>query len=98
MPAQRFKLYAHVLDFFGAMFRIRDGRAMVPGGARTERMWANLNGASPDKGVEFFERMLSQDDGWLASYFDAISRIDGPVQNYLLDPQRLERFYQAVRG
>ena len=44
---------------------------MVPGGARTERTWASLNGASPDKGVEFFERMLSQDDGWLASYFDA---------------------------
>ncbi len=98
MPAARFKLFAHVLDFFGAMFRIRDGKAIVPGGARSEKTWADLNGVSPDKGSEFFQRMLAQDDGWLASYFDALSRIQGPVLDYLVEPQRLERFYQAIRG
>jgi hypothetical protein len=98
MPAARFKLFAHVLDFFGAMFRIRDGKAVVPGGARSEKMWADLNGVAPEKGSEFFQRMLAQDDGWLASYYDALSRISGPVHDYLVDPQRLERFYQAIRG
>lgn len=97
-PAARLKLYAHVLDFFGSMFEIRDGRAMVPGGARTERVWAELNGVSPEKGVDFYERLLMQDDGWLASFYDAVARIEGPVQQYLLEPSRLERFYLAIRG
>ncbi len=98
MPAPRLKLYAHVLDFFGSMFEIRNGKAIVPGGARSEKTWADLNGVSPEKGSEFFQRLLAQDDGWLASYFDALSRIGGPVQDYLTNPQRLERFYQAIRG
>jgi hypothetical protein len=98
MPAARFKLFAHVLDFFGAMFRIRDGKAIVPGGPRSEKAWADLNGVPPEKGSEFFQRMLAQDDGWLASYYDALSRIQGPVLDYLAEPQRLDRFYQAIRG
>lgn len=98
MPVARFKLFAHVLDFFGAMFRIRDGKAVVPGGARAEKTWSDLNGVSPEKGSEFFQRLLAQDDGWLASYYDALARIQGPVYDYLADPQRLDRFYQAIRG
>lgn len=98
MPASRFKLYAHVLDFFGSMFEIRNGKAIVPGGPRAEKTWGDMNGVSPEKGTEFFQRMLAQDDGWLASYFDALSRIDGPVLDYITTPQRLERFYQAIRG
>ncbi|MEP7355009.1 MAG: hypothetical protein ABI824_17415 [Acidobacteriota bacterium] len=98
MPVARFKLFAHVLDFYGAMFRVRNGKAIVPGGARTERAWEKLNGASPEKGAAFFERMLIQDDGWLASYYDALARIHGPVQTYLLDPDRVQRFYEAIRG
>ncbi len=98
MPSPRFKLFAHVLDFFGSMFRIRDGKAIVPGGARSEKAWADLNGVSPEKGVEFFQRLLAQDDGWLASYYDALSRIQGPVLDYLTEPQRLNRYYDAIRG
>ena len=30
----RLKAYSHVLDFFGGMFEIRDGKAVVPGGQR----------------------------------------------------------------
>jgi hypothetical protein len=100
---QRIRAYAHVLDFYGGMFRVRNGRAVVPGGARSERVWAELVGVGPDKGGAFFERLLTRDDGWLASYFDALSRItnnpaNGPVQNYLTDPERLKRFYAAIRG
>jgi hypothetical protein len=98
IPAQRLKTYAHVLDFFGGMFEIRGGKAVVPGGARTEKAWAELNGAAPDKGAVFFERMVAHDDGWLASYYDALARIHGPVQDYLTDPDRLKRYYQAIRG
>ena len=51
IPAPRLKIYAHVLDFFGGMFQIRDGKAVVPGGARSEKEWADLNGGvSPGQG------------------------------------------------
>ena len=93
--ASRLKAYAHVLDFFGAMFQIRDGKAVVPGPAKG---WADLVGVSPDQGPQFFDRLMSKDDGWLASYFDAISRINGPTRDYLSDPDRMKRFFNAVRG
>ena len=80
IPVPRLKAYAHVLDFFGGMFEIRDGKAVVPGGARSEAAWAELAGVSPDKGAAFFEKLMAKDDGWLASYFDALARINGPVQ------------------
>jgi hypothetical protein len=100
---QKIRAYAHVLDFYGGMFQVRNGRAVVPGGARSEKAWAELVGASPDKPGPFFERLIIRDDGWLASYFDALSRItnnpaNGPVQSYLTEPERLKRFYAAIRG
>ncbi|MGP0072776.1 MAG: hypothetical protein ACLPWF_12690 [Bryobacteraceae bacterium] len=100
---QKIRAYAHVLDFYGGMFEVRNGRAVVPGGARSEKAWADLVGASPDKPGAFFEHLIMRDDGWLASYFDALSRIgnnavNGPVQNYLTEPERMKRFYAAIRG
>jgi len=92
------KAYAHVLDFFGAMFEIRDGKAVVPGGQRSAAAWGELVGASPDKGAEFFDKLLIKDDGWLCSMYDAVARIQGPVKDYLTDPTRMKRFYTAVRG
>jgi len=98
IPAPRLKIYAHVLDFFGAMFEIRDGHAVVPGGTRTEKAWSDLAGAPAEKGAAFFEKLIARDDGWLASYYDALARINGPVKDYLADPERLKRFYTAIRG
>ncbi len=99
IPSARLKIYAHVLDFFGGMFQIRGGKAVVPGGARSEKAWADLDGGvNPDKGAAFLERMITRDDGWLASYYDSLARIEGPVKDYLTDPERLKRFYGAIRG
>lgn len=98
IAAPRLKIYSHVLDFFGGMFQIRDGKAIVPGGARTEKTWAELAGAGPEKGAGFFEKLMAKDDGWLASYFDALARINGPVKDYLTEPERLKRYYTAIRG
>ncbi|MBK9170578.1 MAG: hypothetical protein IPM24_24380 [Bryobacterales bacterium] len=98
IPVARIRAFAHVLDFFGGMFEIRNGKAMYPGGARAAGVWADLVGAHPDKGAEFYEKLLSKDDGWLASLYDALMRIEGPAQAYLTDPDRLKRFYTAVRG
>ncbi len=91
----RLKVYAHVLDFYGGMFQVRDGMAVVPG---SPRGWQSLVGASPSNPGQFFEKLLATDDGWAASYFDSLSRISGPTADYLTQPDRLRRFYDALRG
>lgn len=91
----RLKVYAHVLDFFGGMFQIRNGVAVVPGPTKA---WASMVGVSPNNPGAFFEKLIETDDGWMASYFDALSRINGPTADYLLQPERIHRFYDALRG
>ena len=99
VPVQRIKAFAHVLDFFGGMFEIVNGKAAVPGGPRSSRAWEDLVGVSPDKGPAFFERLIARDDGWMASYFDALARITDPrLRAYLTEPERMKRFYSALRG
>ncbi len=94
----RLKAFAHVLDFFGGMFEVRDGKAVVPGGARATPGWSELVGTSPDNPGQFFDKLMAKDDGWAASYFDATSRISGKAQEYLTDPARMKRYYTAIRG
>src|SRR5207237_2549326 len=94
----RLKAYSHVLDFFGGMFEIRNGKAVVPGGARSAAAWTEMVGVSPDQGAAFFDKLLSKDDGWMASLFDALARINGPVKDYLTEPSHMKRYYMAVRG
>src|SRR5450432_721679 len=98
ISASRLRAYSHVLDFFGGMFEIRNGKAIVPGGQRSSAVWGELAGASPNEGAAFFDKLMAKDDGWLASLFDALARIQGPVRDYLTDPARMKRFYTAVRG
>lgn len=94
-PPAKLRVYAHVLDFFGGMFQIQNGAAVVPG---STKVWANLVGVSPNNPGAFFEKLISTDDGWLASYFDALSRVNGPAAAYLRDPEHTKRFYEALRG
>ncbi len=98
VPVQRLRAFAHVLDFFGGMLFNRNGKVTSPGGARSEAMWAELVGAAPSQGPAFIEKLLAKDDGWLNSYFDSLSRIEGPVQAYLTEPERMKRFYTALKG
>ncbi len=98
MSATKIKAFSHVIDFFGGMFQIRDGRAVTPGGPRSEKAWADLAGASPEKGALFFEKLVARDDGWLASYFDSLARCRGAELTYLTEPERMKRFYAAMRG
>jgi len=91
----RLKVYSHVLDFFGGMFQIRNGSAVVPG---SPKAWASLVGVNPSNPGAFFEKLMALDDGWLASYFDSLSRISGPTFAYLTQPDHLKRNYEALRG
>ena len=98
-PVERLKDYAPVLDFFGAMFEVRDGAARVPGGARAAPAWEDLAGVGTERGGQFFQRLIELDDGWLAAFYDAVARVQGEAARaYFLDPGRIERFYAAVRG
>ena len=90
--------FASVLDFYSSHISIRNGRMVVPGGASAEAAWAELAGASPSSPKEFIARLLAKDDGWLAAYFDTLSRLTPDQQVYFTDAHRLPRFYEALRG
>ncbi len=96
MPAERLRLYANVLDFYGGMLRIENGSVAVPGSAKA---WTGIVGVSPNNPGPFLEKILTTDDGWLMSYYDALMRMnDGPVYRYLTQPERVRRFYDALKG
>ncbi len=90
--------YAAVLDFYGSHIRIRSGRVTVPGGTGAEAAWKELAGASPESPGEFVQRLLAKDNGWLAAYFDSLSRINQAQQAHFTDPHRQRRLYEALRA
>jgi len=91
-------LGAPVLDFYGSQISIRSGRVLVPGGAGSENAWKDLVGANPRSPSDFVFRLISKDNGWLASYFDTLSRVSQAQQAYFASPRRLVAFYEALRG
>jgi len=89
---------AGVLDFYGDYISIHAGRVIVPGGINADPAWESLVGASPRSPSEFVTHLLAKDKGWLASYFDALSRIPQTRQTYFTEAHRLKRFYVAFRS
>jgi len=89
---------AAVLDFYGTHIRIRSGRVLVPGGPAAEAGWKDLVGAAPDVPAEFVPRLLAKDNGWLAAYFDSLSRVNQLQQTYFTEARQLRRYYEALRG
>ena len=95
---KRLVAVAPVLDFYGSQISIRNGRVLVPGGPASENSWRDLVGANPRSPAEFVTRLLTKDSGWMASYFDTLSRVNRTQQAYFTAPRRMERFYDALRG
>ncbi|MGB6690706.1 MAG: hypothetical protein WBE76_22960 [Terracidiphilus sp.] len=89
---------AAVLDMYGSRLSIHSGKVEVPGGASAEQGWEQLVGASPKSTGEFVTRLLSADHGWLAAYYDALSRIHATQQTPLTEGARLKRLYDAYRS
>jgi hypothetical protein len=71
---------------------------IVPGGAWTQISWRDLVGASPENPGEFVPRLLAKDNGWLAAYFDVLSRVSQSQREHLTEASRLKRFYEDLRG
>jgi hypothetical protein len=95
---EKLTAFAPILDYYGHHICIRSNHVLVPGGAAAESAWKNLVGASPGSPGEFVGRLVLKDEGWLAAYFDALSRVNSAQQSYFVEPRRLARYYEALRG
>ncbi|MCU1223003.1 MAG: hypothetical protein JWQ42_1096 [Edaphobacter sp.] len=89
--------FAPALDFYGSQIRIRSGVVVVPGGPNAEPVWKELVGASPESPGDFVIRLLMKDRGWMATYFDVLSRVSQRQQAELIRAPRLKRLYEAFR-
>jgi hypothetical protein len=89
--------YGPVLDFYGTQIYIRGGRVVVPGGPSAEAGWRELAGASPRSPGDFVLGLAGTDNGWLAVYFDTLSRVHASQQAYLTASPRLRHLYEAFR-
>ncbi len=90
--------FANLLDMYGSRICIRSGAVVVPGGANAEAAWEELAGASPKSPGEFVIHLIEKDHGWLAAYFDALSRVDREQQAHLTSGSRLKDLYEAYRS
>jgi hypothetical protein len=88
---------ADVLDFYGSQICIRSKKVLVPGGTGSERAWEALVGASPKSSGDFVIRLISQDRGWLAAYYDTLARLDATQQAHFTEEPRLRRLYENFR-
>ena len=89
--------YAAVLDFYGGGLCINNGSVVVPGGSGAIDAWKELVGADPASPGNFVRRLIARDKGWLAAYFDVLSRTDAKRQEYFTNSRRLPLFYAALR-
>ena len=87
-----------VLDFYGSQISVRSGKVLVPGAPGSENAWRDLVGANPKSPAEFVSKLVTKDSGWLAAYFDTLSRVNQTQQAYFTAPRRLQRYYDALRG
>ncbi|HVN17111.1 MAG TPA: hypothetical protein VMU05_00010 [Dongiaceae bacterium] len=90
--------FAAVLDFYGRELCVVDGTLLIPGGPHASGAWKELVGADPSSPASFIPRLLSKDKGWLAAYFDALSRTSPKQQQYFTEARRLRLFYSALRS
>lgn len=86
------------LDFYGSHILIRSGKVVVPGGPEAEDAWKGLVGANPAAASEFVSKLLAKDKGWLAAFYDCMSRVSRDQQRHFADRKRLESAYAAFHG
>lgn len=87
---------APIIDLYGSQIRIKSGHVMVPGNA--DKAWEELAGEGPQSPGGFVAHLLSKDGGWLAAYFDVLSRLNPVEQAHFTEGNRLKRFYSAYRS
>lgn len=86
---------APALEFYGSQISIHSGRVLVPGGPDAVHGWEDLVGARTTSYGNFVSRLLTNDRGWLAAYYDALSRVSGAQQSRLTQAGRLKPLYEV---
>jgi len=90
--------YAPLVAEFGSALAISEGHVLVPGGAKAERLWANLVGASPDNPALFFRALFAKDQGLVLSFYFDLAHADAAHQQFFAGPtSRIEAFYKWYR-
>ena len=89
--------FGSVLDFYGSQICIRSGRVIIPGGENAAADWKELVGASPQSSGDFITGLLAKDSGWLAAYYDTLSRVSRTQQMHLTVAPRLKQLYDVFR-
>ena len=84
---------APALEFYGNQLEIRSGRVLLPGGPDAAKKWEDLAGANPANAGQFVRRLLENDHGWLAAYYDALEHVSPEQQAHLLSGDRFKYFY-----
>ncbi|KAA6458301.1 hypothetical protein DYQ86_20510 [Acidobacteria bacterium AB60] len=87
---------APVFDLYGREIAIRSGIVVLPAGG--QKAWADLVGANPHSPGEFVFHLLSKDNGWLASFYDVIARLNEAQQAHFTDVNRLTHLYNAYKS
>jgi len=93
---KRLSQSAAVIDLYGGQICVKSGQVIVPGDA--EKAWQELAGESPRSPGKFVSSLLAKDGGWLAAYFDALSRLNPAQQAHFTEGARLKRFYSVYRS
>jgi len=87
---------APVLDLYGSGITIHAGKVLVPAGE--DKSWEDLVDASPRSPGEFVVHLLTHDNGWLAAYYDVLTRLKRAQQEHIAQGNRLRRLYSAYRS
>lgn len=90
--------HAAILDFYGRELCMTETGLRVPGGQQAAAAWKELVGADPASPASFIGKLLAKDKGWMAAYFDVLSRVGSQRQEYFTDSHRLPLFYNALRS
>ncbi len=83
-------------EMYGGEIRIHSGVVDLPPGS--EKGWQELVGESPNSPEAFVAHLLTRDRGWLAAYFDVVSRLNQVQQAHVIEEPRLKRLYSAYRS
>jgi hypothetical protein len=94
----KMKPLGSVLDFYGSNIEVENGRVVVPGGVPAEPAWKKLVGSDPGQPGDFILHLLAKDGGWLAEYYDTLSRAPQAQVAYFTSGDHLARFYGAFHG
>ncbi len=85
-----------VFSLYGSGIHVSAGKVVVPGGASSE--WEDLVGDQTSSPGNFIYLLLTKDRGWLAAYYDVMTRLSQSQQQQLTANGRLKSLYEAYRS